>query len=78
MGYCWSVDLPIIDNEVCFNSYSYYRKMNGVILVFDVTKRSSFEHIRYWLQNVREKGDPNVQIMLLGHKADVTRREVRY
>ena len=52
--------------------------MNGVILVFDVTKRSSFEHVRYWLQNVREKGDPNVQILLLGHKTDVTRREVRY
>ena len=46
--------------------------------MFDVTKRSSFDHIRYWLQNVREKGDPNVQILLLGHKTDVTRREVRF
>jgi GTPase SAR1 family protein len=52
--------------------------MNGVILVFDVTKRTSFDHIQYWLQNIKEKSDPNIQILLLGHKSDVTRREVRY
>lgn len=52
--------------------------MNGAVLVFDVTKRSSFEHLKYWLQNIREKGDPAVQILLLGHKSDISRREVRY
>ena len=52
--------------------------MNGAIIVYDVAKRSSFEHVRYWIQNVREKGDPSVQIMLLGHKKDVSRREVRF
>jgi len=57
-----------------FPRSSYYRRMNGAIIVFDVAKRSSFEHVRYWLQNIREKGDVNVQICLLGHKTDQTRR----
>lgn len=52
--------------------------MHAAIIVYDVAKRSTFEHIRYWLQNVREKGDPNVQICLLGHKTDQSRREVSY
>lgn len=52
--------------------------MEGAILVYDVAKRTSFDNVRYWLQNIREKGDPNVQILLLGHKNDVSRREVRF
>lgn len=52
--------------------------MHAAIIVYDVAKRSTFEHVRYWLQNVREKGDPNVQICLLGHKTDQSRREVLY
>jgi len=78
MGHCRAIDLQISHYEVPPLQFSYYRKMNGVILVYDVTKRSTFDHVRYWLQNVREKADPNVQIMLLGHKTDVSRREVRY
>lgn len=50
--------------------------MHGVIIVFDVAKRSSFDHISYWLQNVREKADPAIHILLLGHKTDQSRREV--
>lgn len=50
--------------------------MNGAIIVYDVAKRTSFEHVRYWLQNIREKGDVSVQICLIGHKTDQSRREV--
>jgi GTPase SAR1 family protein len=50
--------------------------MNGAIIVYDVAKRTTFEHVRYWLQNIREKGDANVQIFLVGHKTDQSRREV--
>ena len=52
--------------------------MHGAIIVYDTAKRSSFESVRYWLQNVREKGGPTVEIMLLGHKTDQTRREVTF
>jgi GTPase SAR1 family protein len=50
--------------------------MNGALLVFDVTRRSTFEHVSYWLENLREKGDVNIQIGLIGHKIDSSRREV--
>jgi hypothetical protein len=44
--------------------------------VFDVSRRSTFDHVAYWLENLREKGDVNIQIGLLGHKTDSSRREV--
>ena len=31
---------------------SYYRGCHGIILVFDVTDRSSFEHVRMWLDEI--------------------------
>jgi len=50
--------------------------VNGAFIVFDVSRRSTFDHVAYWLENLREKGDVNIQIGLLGHKTDSSRREV--
>lgn len=55
---------------------SHYRNVNGAFIVFDVSRRSTFDHVAYWLENLREKGDVNIQIGLLGHKTDSSRREV--
>ena len=49
--------------------------MDGAIIVFDVCRRATYEHVGYWLHNLREKAD-NVTVLLLGHKIDNVRREV--
>lgn len=46
--------------------------MVGVLLVFDVTNRKSFEHICDWHQEVMATQGPNKVIFLLvGHKSDL-------
>ncbi|XP_007522495.2 ras-related protein Rab-42 [Erinaceus europaeus] len=51
---------------------SFYRNMVGVLLVFDVTNRKSFEHIQDWHQEVIATQGPNKVIFLLvGHKSDL-------
>ncbi|XP_037683908.1 ras-related protein Rab-42 [Choloepus didactylus] len=51
---------------------SFYRNMVGVLLVFDVTNRKSFEHIRDWHQEVMATQGPDKAIFLLvGHKSDL-------
>ncbi|XP_008846168.1 ras-related protein Rab-42 [Nannospalax galili] len=54
---------------------SFYRNMVGVLLVFDVTNRDSFEHIQDWHQEVISTQDPDKVIFLLvGHKSDLSTR----
>lgn len=46
--------------------------MVGVLLVFDVTNRKSFEHIRDWHQEVMAtQGHDKVIFLLVGHKSDL-------
>ena len=34
---------------------NYYRGANGILLIFDITDRSSFEHIRNWIEQIKEE-----------------------
>ncbi|ESO08054.1 hypothetical protein HELRODRAFT_185418, partial [Helobdella robusta] len=50
---------------------SYYRNSVGVLLIYDITKRSTFDHIGDWLNEVRVHIEPQRAIyMIVGHKAD--------
>jgi Ras-related protein Rab-11A len=50
---------------------SYYKGAKGAMLVFDLTKRKSFESIDRWIPDLRSKGDPNITILLIGNKCDL-------
>ncbi|XP_006862434.1 PREDICTED: ras-related protein Rab-39A [Chrysochloris asiatica] len=51
---------------------SFYRNMVGVLLVFDMTNRKSFEHIPDWYQEVMATQGPDKAVFLLvGHKSDL-------
>lgn len=48
----------------------YYRDTAGAILVYDCTDPSSFESVKYWVDELRSKGPANVVIAVAGNKAD--------
>lgn len=50
---------------------AYYRGAVGALLVFDVTRRDTFENIERWLRELRQHTDPNIVMMLVGNKSDL-------
>ncbi|OVA15688.1 Small GTPase superfamily [Macleaya cordata] len=50
---------------------AYYRGAVGAMLVYDITKRQSFDHIPRWLEELRGHADKNIVIILIGNKSDL-------
>ena len=54
---------------------SYFKQSDGILLLYDVTKRESFEQIKMWLDSLEESlGENNNSqyvVILLGNKIDL-------
>lgn len=53
---------------------SYYRGAAGALLVYDITRRETFDHLASWLEDARQHANPNMTIILVGNKADLSQR----
>ncbi|KAK9213928.1 hypothetical protein WN944_005914 [Citrus x changshan-huyou] len=49
---------------------AYYRGALRALLVYDVTKSTTFENVSRWLKDLRDHADSNIVIMMIGNKAD--------
>ncbi|KAL6964474.1 Ras-related protein RABA2a [Sarracenia purpurea var. burkii] len=50
---------------------AYYRGALGALLVYDVTKPTTFENVSRWLKELRDHADSNIVITLIGNKTDL-------
>ncbi|MBA0652352.1 hypothetical protein Gohar_012320 [Gossypium harknessii] len=50
---------------------AYYRGAVGAMLVYDISKRQTFDHIPRWLEELRGHADKNIVIILIGNKSDL-------
>jgi small GTP-binding protein len=58
---------------------SFYNKANGIILTFDICNKESFEHLDYWVQELKENAYlEDLYIVLVGNKKDKEGRTVTY
>ncbi|CAJ1363492.1 unnamed protein product [Effrenium voratum] len=77
-----SIKLQIWDTagQEAFRSITraYYRGATGALLVYDITRRASFDRLAQWLMDARQNAQPNMVIMLIGNKCDLDRREVSF
>lgn len=53
---------------------SYYRGAAGALLVYDITRRETFNHLASWLEDARQHANPSMTIMLIGNKSDLSHR----
>ncbi|XP_059835040.1 ras-related protein Rab-26 isoform X1 [Hemitrygon akajei] len=53
-------------------THAYYRDAHALLLLYDVTSKTSFDNIQAWLTEIHEYTTQSVVIMLLGNKADAT------
>ncbi|KAF4658542.1 hypothetical protein FOZ61_005531 [Perkinsus olseni] len=60
---------------------SYYRGAAGVVLLYDITSRESYNHLPGWLQDARNQtGQDDLSVVILGNKKDLgpDQREVSF
>ncbi|XP_074660668.1 ras and EF-hand domain-containing protein homolog isoform X2 [Tubulanus polymorphus] len=64
---------------------SYFRRADGVLLLYDVTYERSFINVREWVEAVEEGSQKKIPIMMVGNKTDLRteyeadgRRTVKY
>ena len=50
---------------------SYYRGAAGALLVYDITRRDTFQHLGRWLEEAKQHAQPNMVILLIGNKNDL-------
>ncbi|XP_017747917.1 PREDICTED: ras-related protein Rab-15 isoform X1 [Rhinopithecus bieti] len=48
----------------------YYRRAQGIFLVYDISSERSYQHIMKWVSDVDEYAPEGVQKILIGNKAD--------
>ena len=49
---------------------NYLKKAEGIILVYDITDRISFENIDNWVDDINKEGENSKAIILIGNKSD--------
>ncbi|XP_072461345.1 ras and EF-hand domain-containing protein isoform X2 [Notamacropus eugenii] len=50
---------------------SYFRKADGVLLLYDVTCEKSFLNVREWVDTIQDAARETIPIMMVGNKADL-------
>lgn len=59
---------------------TYYKKADAVLLVYDISQKSSFEKIKkYYVEQIKENCNEDIPVLLLGNKIDkIDERQVSY
>ena len=50
---------------------TYYKGAVGALLVYDITNKISFLNCQNWLKELKENGDKDIVIILVGNKCDL-------
>ena len=68
-----NLDIYDLPGQESFHSFAsnYIKGLNGVILVYDIVTKYSFEKIDFWFKQMQENLDKNIPILLLANKCDL-------
>ena len=53
-------------------THTFYKQAEGVLLVFDVTDRMSYENLHAWINSIHEHADEKIIKYLIANKIDLT------
>ena len=54
---------------------SYFRGASGALLVFDITRPSTFASLTQWLQDLQQIAEEGIVVVLVGNKSDLAQDE---
>ena len=50
---------------------SYFRGCQGILLVYDITQRKTFDSVKVWMEQIQKVNDTEVNKILVGNKCDL-------
>ena len=50
---------------------NYIKKADGILLVYDITDKDTFEGVKVWIKSIKEESGDSRPIILLGNKSDL-------
>ena len=50
---------------------SYYKSAHAIIILYDITQKASFDHIRNWITEIDKFGKQGVLKVIVGNKLDM-------
>jgi Ras-related protein Rab-1A len=61
--------------RICIDNQ--YRTASGIVLVFDLTNRTSFDNLPKWIENINKIAEVMPKIVLIGNKSDLPNHKVK-
>ena len=55
---------------------NYYKGAHGIILLYDITNKKTFDNVRNWINQIKEEVSERVSIILVGNKIDDEEKRV--
>ena len=49
---------------------NYYKGAHGIILIYDITTKQTFQNVKNWITTIKEEVSDKVKIILVGNKID--------
>ena len=50
---------------------SYFQSSHGLLVVYDITDKESFDKIKFWIENIKNNAPENAKLILVGNKCDL-------
>ena len=50
---------------------TYYKGAKGALIIYDITNKESFKNVDKWINDLKESGDDDVSILIVGNKCDL-------
>lgn len=50
---------------------SYYKGAHGILIVYDITDRETFDNVREWIREIERYSRDNICKILVGNKSDM-------
>lgn len=85
---CWDIKLPELSYPITLQIWdtagqeryhsmaaTYYQQSAAAIVVYDITRKSSFISAKSWLKEMKEIGSPDTKALLVGNKSDCIIKE---
>jgi len=57
---------------------AYYKGSKGALIVFDLTRKETFKNVLRWYTDIKQNGEKDTCIILVGNKSDLEEREVSF